>query len=199
MTAPDNPVLPSGKRLCEGQPPQPVTFIAVWIPARLRGGVDLRTVAAFSGSEPPTAAGGPGFCGMYEYEPSGTPVVHAGPAVAAGGLRCPSIFRGKYFMQVTVYDGAPSLEMSLKSLQDDAAEDSSLKQPVAGWDRWKLPRRADNRHYTLVCHYSSVRHELWRRQPLSTNADIEIELPTRVTECFQWRRADATSLGITCK
>jgi hypothetical protein len=32
VTAPDNPVLPSGKRLCEGLPPQPVTFIAVWRP-----------------------------------------------------------------------------------------------------------------------------------------------------------------------
>ena len=199
VTAPDNPVLPSGKRLCEGQPPQPVTFIAVWRPARLKGDVDLRTVAAFSGSKLPTGEGDPGFCGTYDYEPNGTPIVHAGPAVAAGGVRCPSIFRGKSFMQVTVYDGAPSLEMALKPLQDDAAEDPNFKQPVAGWDRWKLPRRADNPHYTLVCHYSSVRHELWSRQPAATNADIEIELPPGITECFQRRRADATSLGITCK
>jgi hypothetical protein len=102
-------------------------------------------------------------------------------------------------MQVTLYDGPPSEQVSLKPLQNDAAEDSNLKQPVAGWDRWKLTPRTDNRRYTLVCHYSSVRHELWSRQAASTNAGIEIELPAGVTECFQRRRADATSLGITCK
>jgi len=45
-------------------------------------------------------------------------------------------------------------------LQDNAPKDSNLKQPVAGWDRWKLSPRTDNRHYTLVCHHNGVHHEL---------------------------------------
>jgi len=89
--------------------------------------------------------------------------------------------------------------MSLKPLQDDAAEDSNRKTPIAGWDRWTPTQRSDSRRYTLVCHYSSAPHDLWSRQPPSTNANLEIELPVGVSECFQRRRADATSLAITCK
>jgi hypothetical protein len=199
VAAPDDPVLLSGNRLCGVRSPRPVTFLAVWAPARLKGGVDLRTIAVFSGSEQPTGAGNSGFCGTYSYEPGGTPVIHAEPAAAKGGIRCPSIFRGKSFMQVTVYEGPPSLQVALKPLQDDAAEDSNRKQPVSGWDRWKLIPRTNNRHYTLVCHYNSAPHQLWSRQAPATNADVEIELPAEVSECFQRRRADATSLGITCK
>jgi hypothetical protein len=109
------------------------------------------------------------------------------------------IFQGKSFMQVTLYDGPPGEQMSLKPLQDDAAENSDLKQPVAGSDRWTLTPRPDHRHYTLVCHYSSAPHELWSRQTAFRNTDMEIELPAGVSECFQKRRADASSLGITCK
>ena len=199
VTAPDDPVLLSGNRLCAGQLPQPVTFIAVWRPARLRGGVDLRTIAAFSGREQPKGAAGPDFCGTYDYEPGGTPVVRPKSATAEGGIRCPGIFRGKSFMQVTLYDGPSNEQISLKPLQDDAAEDSNLKQPVAGWDLWKLRSRGDNRRYTVVCHYNSAPHQLWSRQAVSTNADMEIELPSSVSECFQRRRVDGTSEGITCK
>jgi len=75
VTAPGDPVLLHGNRLCGGRGPQPVTFIAVWKPARVESDVDPHSMAAFSGSARPTAAGGPCFCGTYNYEagrPSGT-------------------------------------------------------------------------------------------------------------------------------
>jgi hypothetical protein len=199
VTAPDDPVLLSGHRLCGGEPPHPVTFIAVWRPAHLRGGVDLRTIAAFSGGERPTRAAGSDFCGTYIFEPGRIHIVADQADLGGAGIHCPIIFQGKSFMQVTLYDGPPSMQMALKPLQDGAAENSDLKQPVAGSDRWKLTPRSDHRRYTLVCHYSSAPHELWSRQTAPRNTDMEIELPTGVKECFQDRRADATSLGITCK
>jgi hypothetical protein len=199
VTAPADPVLLAGHRLCGGEPPHPVTFIAVWRPVHLRGSVDLRTIAAFSGGERPTRAAGPNFCGTYIYEPGRIRIVADQADLVGAGIHCPMIFQGKTFMQVTVYDGPPGEQMSLKPFQDEAAENSNPKQPVAGSDRWKLTPRPDSRRYTLVCHYSSAPHELWSRQTTSRNTDIEIELPAGVSECFQRRRADATSLGITCK
>jgi hypothetical protein len=64
VTAPTNPVLIHGNRLCGG----PVTFIAVWKPTRIMSDVDPRGMAPFSGSARPTGAGGPDFCGTYNYE-----------------------------------------------------------------------------------------------------------------------------------
>lgn len=197
VTAPDDPVLLSGNRLCGGQTPRPVTFVAFWRSVRSGGGVDLHTLAVFSGSERPTGAGGPGLCGTYNYVPGKIRMIAGRAPAANGGVHCPGTFQGKAFMQVTLFDGPPGEQMALKPRQDDAAENSP--KPVAGWDRWKLTPLADNRRYTLVCHYSSVRHEVWSRQTLYANANLEIELPADVTECFQKRRADTTSLGITCK
>jgi hypothetical protein len=198
VTVPDDPVLLSGHRLCGAETPRPVTFIVIWWPAaRLRGVAGLRAMAAFSGSEPPTGAGSPGFCRTYNYEPGQIRLIADQAAAAKGGIHCPGSFQGKAFMQVTLYDGPPSEQMALKPSQDDAAENSPT--PVAGWDRWKLTPHEDNRRYTLICHYNSARHEIWSRQAASTNVNLEIELPAGVTECFQKRRADATSLGITCK
>ena len=64
VIAPSNPVLLHGNRLCG----QPVTFIAVWKPARVGSDIDPREMAAFSGSARPTVAGGSDFCGTYYYE-----------------------------------------------------------------------------------------------------------------------------------
>jgi hypothetical protein len=71
VTTPGDPVLLHGNRLCGGRAPQPVTFIVVWKPARVGSDVDPRSMAAFSGDTRPTAAGGPGFCGTYNYEAGG--------------------------------------------------------------------------------------------------------------------------------
>ena len=102
-------------------------------------------------------------------------------------------------MAVTVYDGPSGRQMSMKPLQDAAAADSRTPTPVAGWDRWTLTPRTDTLRYTLICHYSGVPHERWRQTPPSEYANLEIELPAGVRECFQQRRADTTSLGITCQ
>ena len=64
VIAPADPVLLRGNRLCG----KPVTFIAVWKPARVGSDIDPREMAAFSGSARPTVAGGPDFCGTYTYE-----------------------------------------------------------------------------------------------------------------------------------
>jgi len=79
VTAPDDPVLLHGSRLCGGRAPQPVTFIAIWKPALVGSDVDPRSMAAFSGSVRPTVAGGPGFCGTYTYEAGGPTPLPANP------------------------------------------------------------------------------------------------------------------------
>jgi hypothetical protein len=61
VTAPDDPLLLNGNRLCGGRPPQPVTFIAVWKPALIGADVDPRGIAAFSGNARPTMARRPEF------------------------------------------------------------------------------------------------------------------------------------------
>jgi hypothetical protein len=79
VTAPDDPVLLHGNRLCGGKGPQPVTFIAVWKPDLVGSDVDPRGMAAFSGSARPTVAGGSGFCGTYNYEAGGPTLFPANP------------------------------------------------------------------------------------------------------------------------
>jgi hypothetical protein len=69
VTAPGNPILLQGARLCGG--PQAVTFIAVWKPDLVGSDIDPRAMAPFSGGVRPTVAGGPGFCGTYNYEAGG--------------------------------------------------------------------------------------------------------------------------------
>ena len=48
--------------------PSRLADIAVWKPDLVGSDIDPRSMAAFSGSAPPTVAGGPGFCGTYNYE-----------------------------------------------------------------------------------------------------------------------------------
>jgi hypothetical protein len=79
VTAPDDPALLHGNRLCGGRAPQLVTFIAIWKPALVGSDIDPRSLAAFSGSVRPTAAGGPGFCGTYNYEAGGPAPLPASP------------------------------------------------------------------------------------------------------------------------
>jgi hypothetical protein len=67
ISAPADPV-PPREPLVRGEGPQPVTFIAVWKPDLVGSDIDPRGMAAFSGSAPPIVAGGPGFCGTYNYE-----------------------------------------------------------------------------------------------------------------------------------
>jgi hypothetical protein len=69
VTAPADPVLVHGNRLCGA----PVTFIAIWKPDLVGSDIDPRAMAAFSGNAPPTVAGGPNFCGTYNYE-AGRPI-----------------------------------------------------------------------------------------------------------------------------
>jgi hypothetical protein len=60
--------LKNGNHLCgSAGKSRAVTFIAVWKPAPLPGDKEPRGMAAFSGSEMPAAATGPGFCGTYNY------------------------------------------------------------------------------------------------------------------------------------
>ena len=197
VTAPDDPLLLNGNRLCGGRGPQPATFVVVWKrPVGVKGDPDLRTMAAFSGSERPREAGGPNLCGTYNYEPGSTQAA-ASPATGAGtATQCPITFHGKTFVAVTLYDGPPSMQMSLKPYQDAAAAASRTPKPVAGWDRWNLAPGPTNRHYTLVCHYNSDPHIIANNGHQESQ---ELELLSGVRECFQNRRKDGTSEGITCK
>lgn len=60
VTAPADPVLLNGNRLCAGQG---VRWIAVW---REDGGKTLE-MAAFSGEAPPGGLDAPGLCGTFSY------------------------------------------------------------------------------------------------------------------------------------
>jgi hypothetical protein len=101
VTAPDDPVLLSGQRLCGGHGPQPVIFIVAWTrERRFSADPDLRTMAAFSGSARPTGAGGPGFCGTYNYQPRGTPI--SGQQVSGEGTHSGSRETALFDHPVTV-------------------------------------------------------------------------------------------------
>jgi hypothetical protein len=117
VTAPDDPLLLNGNRLCGGRGPQPATFVVVWKrPVGFKGDPDLRTMAAFSGSERPREAGGPNLCGTYNYEPGRAQAAAPQSAGAGTAIQCPKTFHGKTFVAVTVYDGPPSMQFSLKAL-----------------------------------------------------------------------------------
>jgi hypothetical protein len=69
VTTPADPRLKNGNHLCGGgSRTQPVTYIAVWNPEVLPGDKASRSMAAFSGKDPPRSAGGPESCGVYNYE-----------------------------------------------------------------------------------------------------------------------------------
>jgi hypothetical protein len=71
VTAPGDPLLLNGNRLCGGRTPQAVTFILVSAPEHLQGEPELRSMDVFAGAKPPNAQGGEISCGTYNYEPAG--------------------------------------------------------------------------------------------------------------------------------
>ena len=62
-TAPDDPVLENGNRLCKGKP---VADLLVWQAEKTGREADPRTFAPFSG--PKVTAGSPDECGRYVYD-----------------------------------------------------------------------------------------------------------------------------------
>ena len=71
VTAPADPVLLNGNRLCGGPVPQPVTFIVVaQLPPQPPSIPELRVLDVFSGAETPKEEGGRHFCGNYNFEPA---------------------------------------------------------------------------------------------------------------------------------
>jgi hypothetical protein len=60
--------LKNGNYLCGAAGKSPTTFIVVWKPTPLPGDKDPRGMAAFSGTETPVSAPGPGLCGTYSYQ-----------------------------------------------------------------------------------------------------------------------------------
>jgi hypothetical protein len=73
VTAPDDPVLLHGARLCGNRPPQPVTFIAISILPPDVGTLDLRAMDVFSGAEPPKGVEDTHFCANFNFELAATP------------------------------------------------------------------------------------------------------------------------------
>jgi hypothetical protein len=60
--------LKNGNYLCGAPGKPPATFVVVWKPNPLPGDKDPRGMAAFSGTETPVSAPGPGLCGTYAYQ-----------------------------------------------------------------------------------------------------------------------------------
>jgi len=84
VTAPSDPVLLHGNRLCGGRTPQPVTFIVVSTVGPVPDGPELRSMDVFADATPPNAEGGTQSCGTYNYEPAGATLIPANPL---GGTR----------------------------------------------------------------------------------------------------------------
>jgi hypothetical protein len=69
VTAPADPPLKNGNHLCgSGSRALSVTYIAIWTPEALPGDTSPRSMAAFSGKDPPHSAGSPDSCGVYSYD-----------------------------------------------------------------------------------------------------------------------------------
>ncbi|WP_431269459.1 hypothetical protein [Dankookia sp. P2] len=68
VTEPGNPVLLRGGRLCANG--RPIRAIAVWQPPPIGNTApgQGRSLAAFTGTAPPTGAEDPGSCGTFQYE-----------------------------------------------------------------------------------------------------------------------------------
>jgi hypothetical protein len=63
VTPPDDPVLESGNKLCNGKP---VAYLIVWKSEKTGKEADPRTLAPFSG--PKLNSGSPDDCGRYVYD-----------------------------------------------------------------------------------------------------------------------------------
>ncbi|WP_156878420.1 hypothetical protein [Roseomonas gilardii] len=70
VASPADPILLNGNRLCGGRTPVPVTYIVLWTPRKFAGDTAPRSLAAFSGTTPPTGTDSPGLCGTFRYEAS---------------------------------------------------------------------------------------------------------------------------------
>lgn len=73
VASPADPILLNGNRLCGGRTLAPVTYIVLWTPRKLAGDTAPRSLAAFSGTTPPTGTDSPGLCGTFRYEASPVP------------------------------------------------------------------------------------------------------------------------------
>lgn len=63
VTAPDDPVLENGNKLCKGKP---IAYLIVWKSQKIGNETDPRTSAPFSGQK--LNAGSPDDCGQYAYD-----------------------------------------------------------------------------------------------------------------------------------
>ena len=100
---------------------------------RSGGGVDLRTMAVFSSSGPPTGAPRPGLSGTYGYVPRKIRVISGRASAAMAVSHCPGTFQGEGLLQVTLFDGSPGEQVVARPMQEDAAE--IARTPVARSDR----------------------------------------------------------------
>jgi hypothetical protein len=71
VTAPADPKLLRGNRLCGGAEAVPATYVAVWSPRPMAGDHAPRSIEVFSGAQPPRAAGGAESCGTFNYDSGG--------------------------------------------------------------------------------------------------------------------------------
>jgi hypothetical protein len=109
VTAPADPLLLNGNRLCDG----PVTWIITWS-LSASPGRQGRGIAMFSSRKPPPP-GGPraGECGTYFYE-TGTTKTAAAPAASdAARLECPAALEGHKVLNWGLFDGVRPLPRKL--------------------------------------------------------------------------------------
>jgi hypothetical protein len=121
VTAPADPLLLNGTRLCGGGPIQkPVTYIAVW-PVPASGGRQGRGMNVFSGATPPQPSGSrTGECGLYFYETAAAPGAASAPAASGTThLECPATFEGHKVQNWDIYDGPRPIPQQLPGVGKD--------------------------------------------------------------------------------
>ena len=69
ITSPTVVIHSGGVPLCGSTShPKPATFIAMWKSEPIGADIDPRSLAVFSGGDPPKSATGPTSCGIFDYE-----------------------------------------------------------------------------------------------------------------------------------
>lgn len=116
VTAPANPLLLHGNRLCG----TPVTYIAVW-PVPASGGRQGRGMNVFSGATPPLPSGSrTGECGLFFYETAAAPGAASAPAASGTTLlECPATFEGHKVQNWDIYDGPRPIPQQLPGVGKD--------------------------------------------------------------------------------
>ena len=140
VTAPANPLLLHGNRLCG----TPMTYIAVW-PIPASGGREGRGMNVFSSAAAPPPSGlRTGECGLFFYETAAAPGAAVPAAPGTTRLECPATFEDHEVQNWDLYDGPRPIPQQLPGVGKD-------------YVFWDITAEQAERGVRIVCGYSDTR------------------------------------------